>query len=403
MTVSEPDPPSTADPIRRLLRVSHLLTADQLASTVATHAADLGFSEAAIYLVDYEQLSLVPLPGPGVPPRQELSIEGTVAGLAYRRVELTHTARPGSGHRLWLPLVDGAERLGVLELEPDTTATDVEDEARTLASLVAELLVVNDVYSDFFSRLRRRKVMSLAAEIQWDLLPPLTFATDRVVIAGALEPAYEIGGDTFDYAVTSDTADLLVLDSVGHGLTAALMASAAIGTYRHARREQQDLPEISTAIDTVLKQQFGHSQFATAAIVRLDLDTGQLRWVNAGHPAPLILRQGSLLHPPACAPSRPLGLQAGKPVACELRLEPGDQVLLYTDGIVEARSPTGEFFGEQRLADFISRAAAAGDAAPETIRRLMRQVLTHQADQLQDDASIVLLEWRTGGEQHFLH
>ena len=401
MTSRESDAPPI-DPIRRLLRESHLLAADQVAPVVAARAADLGFLETVIYLTDYEQVSLLPLPGPGVPPRQELSIEGMVAGLSYRRMQVAHTDRPGSGHHLWLPLLDGAKRLGVIELQVATATADSEDEARTLASLVAELVVVNDLDSDAFSRLRRRRVMTLAAEIQWDLLPPQTFATNRFVIAGALEPAYEIGGDTFDYAVTDDTADVLVLDSVGHGLPAELLASAAVGAYRHARRSQLDLPAISQAMDAVIAQQFSASQFATAAIVRLDLDTGRLRWVNAGHPAPLILRSGSLLHLPACPPARPLGLQTGKPLECETRLQPGDQVLLYTDGIIEARSPQGEFFGEDRLADFILRAAAAGDPAPETVRRLMRQVLAHQADQLQDDASIVLLEWRTGRERHLL-
>jgi serine phosphatase RsbU (regulator of sigma subunit) len=87
------------------------------------------------------------------------------------------------------------------------------------------------------------------------------------------------------------------------------------------------------------------------------------------------------------------------PVVCDTRLEPGDRLLLYTDGITEARSPAGEFFGEQRLADFISLALVAGDRAPETVRRLMRSVLTHQAGRLQDDASIVVLEWLTGQAQ----
>ena len=82
-----------------------------------------------------------------------------------------------------------------------------------------------------------------------------------------------------------------------------------------------------------------------------------------------------------------------------MRLEPGDRLLLYTDGITEARSPAGEFFGEQRLGDFISSPLAAGDPAPETVRRLMRRMLAHQADKLQDDASIVVLTWLTGEEQ----
>ncbi|SDY58850.1 Serine phosphatase RsbU, regulator of sigma subunit [Modestobacter sp. DSM 44400] len=270
---------------------------------------------------------------------------------------------------------------------------------RALVSLVAELVVVNDAYSDVFSRLRRRKTLSLAAEIQWELLPPLTFGTERVVITGGLEPAYEIGGDTFDYAVNGSSVDLLVLDSVGHGLPAAVLASVAVGAYRHARRNMLDLPDIAAEIDEAIAGQFGASQFATAVLARLDLDTGRLRWINAGHPDPLILRGASLVHPPHCSPSRPLGLQSSKPVCCETRLEPGDRLLLYTDGITEARSPEGEFFGEERLADFIATASAAGDPAPETVRRLMRSVLTHQADQLQDDASIVVLEWLTGEEQ----
>ncbi len=99
-----------------------------------------------------------------------------------------------------------------------------------------------------------------------------------------------------------------------------------------------------------------------------------------------------------CPPDPPLGLQDSKPQACEASLQPGDR-LLYTEGIVEARSPAGEFFGEQRLSDFVIRSAAAGVPAPETLRRLMREVLAHQTDQLQDDASVVALEWLAGEPQ----
>jgi hypothetical protein len=390
------------DPLRSLLEASHLLAADDLCSTVAVHALPMGVRETVIYLADYEQVTLLPLTGRGVPERQELSIEATMAGLAFRRVEMVTSSATQGACRLWVPLLNGVERLGVIEMIlPVEPTDDLHDDIRAFVSLVAELLVVNDAYGDVFSRLRRRKTLSLAAEMQWDLLPPLTFGTDRVVITGGLEPAYDIGGDSFDYAVNGSLADLLVLDSVGHGLPAAVLAAVAISAYRHARRNMLDLPEMAAAINATIAGQFPGSQFATAVLARLDVDTGRLRWINAGHPEPLILRGSSLVELPHCPPSRPLGLQEVKSSCCETRLEPGDRLLLYTDGITEARSPDGEFFGEQRLADFIAAAVAAGDTAPETVRQLMRHVLTHQADQLQDDASIVVLEWVTG-EEHQL-
>lgn len=395
------DTPGSAgrDPLRALLRDIHLLAPDQLSAVVAARGRELGSRETIVYLVDYEQLLLQPLRGEGVPVRQELSVDGSLGGRAFRQVEVITSPAHRHTQRMWVPLLDGVERLGVVELVVDEITPAVQDEMRAFVGLVAELIIVNDGYTDIFAQLRRRKTMSLAAEMQWDLLPPLTFASDRVVISGALEPAYDIGGDTFDYAVNGPTVDLMVLDAVGHGLSAAVLASTAVGAYRHARREKHDLPDVAAAMNDVIASEFTGSRFATAALARLHLDTGQLRWVNAGHPDPLIVRGGALLHPGPCKPHPPLGLQVRTPDVCETQLHPGDRVILYTDGIVEARSPEGEFFGEERLADFIHRAATAGDPAPETVRRLMGQVLAHQADHLQDDASLIVLEWRTGDER----
>jgi serine phosphatase RsbU (regulator of sigma subunit) len=390
---------SGGDPLRSLLRASHQLPAARLGSAVAEHAALFGAREAVVYLADYAQHVLVPVPGAGVPERREVTIDGSTAGRAFRRVEPVRSPPSADSAHLWLPLLDGSERIGVLELvldgEPDEA---FEEEARSFASLVAELTVSRDAYSDTLVRLRRRENLSLAAEIQWSLLPPLTYASDRVVISGALEPAYDIGGDTFDYAANDPHVDLMVLDAVGHGLTAALLAAGAIGAYRHARRQGLALPDIAAAMDAVIAEQFPASQFATAAIARLDKRNGRLEWVNCGHPEPLIVRNGALVRLPSCPPARPLGLQSGRAELCSTRLQPGDRVVLYTDGVVEARSPSGEFFGEERLADLIVRAESAGDPPPETMRRLMGSVMQHQAGQLQDDASIVMVEWRTGNE-----
>ncbi|WP_448642715.1 PP2C family protein-serine/threonine phosphatase [Geodermatophilus sp. URMC 63] len=397
--MATPTTPSAEDPLRALLRASHLLSADRVGTVVSAQAQRLGAREAVVYVADYAQHVLVPVPGEDVPARHELTIDGSLAGRAFRRVEPVHAVGHDGPATLWVPLLDGAERVGVLEyvLAGDLTP-EHEDDVRSLAAVVAELVVTRDAYSDVFARLRRRRPLTLAAEIQWELLPPLTYASDRVVVTGALEPAYGIGGDTFDYAVNGPLVDLMVLDAVGHGLPAALLSTAAVGAYRHARRDHLDLPGTAAAIDAVIAGQFTGSQFATAAIARLDLDTGLLRWVNCGHPDPLVVREGALIRPPACRPARPLGLQAAAAELCQVQLRPGDRVLLYTDGVVEARSPDGAFFGEERLADLVVRAELAGDPPPETMRRLMGSVMAHQAGQLQDDASIVMVEWRTGGE-----
>src|SRR3954466_8282822 len=125
---------------------------------VAAHARSMGAREIVLYLADYEQATLVPLPGAGVPERQELAIEATLAGRAFRRVEVVTSSATGGSHRLWLPLLDGVERLGVVELvlpaEPDA---DLQDDLLALISLVAELVVTKDAYGDVFTRARRRK------------------------------------------------------------------------------------------------------------------------------------------------------------------------------------------------------------------------------------------------------
>ncbi|MDP9390005.1 MAG: serine/threonine-protein phosphatase [Actinomycetota bacterium] len=363
----------------------------------------LGALEAVVYLADYEQHSLVPVLGEGVPARSPLTIDDSAGGEAFRRVDVVRPPVQEGISRLWVPLLDGAERNGVLEMVYGRSLSEAdEQEARNYASLIAELSVTRDAYSDVFARLRRSRPLTVAAEMQWDLLPPLTFATDRVVITGALEPSYEIGGDTFDYAVNGATAELLVLDAVGHGLPAALLAAAGVGAYRNARREGHSLPDVAAKVDRVIAEQFAGSRFATAVLARLDLAGGELRWVNAGHPAPLVVRDHELVYPPLCPSSLPLGLQRGRAEECTFQLEPGDRVLLYTDGIVEARSPEGDFFGEERLAQLVVQAEGAGEAPPEMLRKLMRSVMEHQAGQLQDDASIVVLEWRTGREERLI-
>jgi hypothetical protein len=374
----------------QLLDASHDLAPDELVAAVTQAGQAVDADDVAIYLVDYQQTLLVPLPDGAN--RTPLEIDATLAGRAFAAIAVQE-ADTGAGRRLWLPLLDGAERLGVLGL----TLPSIDDRLRRrcswLATLVAELLLSKGQYTDTYSQSRRRQSMGLAAEMQWQLLPPLTFVTPRVVIAGLLEPAYEVAGDAFDYALNADTAHLAVIDPVGHDLTASILAAVTVGSYRHSRRAGLDLKATHAAMDRAIAGQFGGERFVTGQLAQLDCVTGLLQWVNAGHPLPLLLRRAKVVDTLACHPVPPLGVGLAQPEIATAALEPADRVLFYTDGVTEGRNLAGEPFGEARLADLLVRATLAGQPAAETMRRLAHAILAHQGRTPRDDATMVFLEW----------
>lgn len=343
-----------------------------------------------MYLADYEQATLMPLTT-DASAHQPLAIDTTFAGRAFCTVDLLEST---DGERLWIPILDGTERLGVLEL----VATGISDRLRSsawpLSSLVALLLTSKALNTDQFAVARRRKTMALAAETQWELLPPLTFASSRVVISGMLEPSYRIGGDSFDYALNGHVAHLAIVDAMGHGIPASMLAAFAVSAYRHSRRGGDTLEEAYRRVDEALMAQFGNERFVTAQLGQLDCSSGELRWVNAGHPLPLLIRDGRVVGSMTCRPSLPLGLGGDVEAVAVEQLQPGDRVLLFSDGVVEARSAQGKFFGQDRLIGMLERETAAGLPAPETVRRLIRVVMEHHDGAMQDDATILLVEWR---------
>jgi hypothetical protein len=393
-----------------LLQASHRCSLDELPRLVREHAAPAGLRDAVIYLADRQQERLLPLLAGGRdagPAAREFGIDSTLPGLAFRNVEVVHghagAATPAE-HGLWVPLLDGTERLGVLGVRADAVDEELLEQARRLASLVALLVVSKRSYGDTYARLIRTREMNLAAELQWNLLPPLTFANQAVVITGALEPAYEVAGDALDYAVAERVARLSIFDAMGHDLAAGLTASIAVASCRNMRRRGAGLVETSEAIDAAIGGQFGQRRFATGILADLDTDTGVLRWVNRAHPPPLLIRQGRWVSSLGCEPAPPMGLGLGiAPRLCHQQLQPGDRLVLYTDGVTEARG-AGErqWFGLDRFADFILRGEAAGLAAPETLRRLIQAVLSYHDGKLRDDAAVLLVEWRSGTDQRLV-
>jgi serine phosphatase RsbU (regulator of sigma subunit) len=216
---------------------------------------------------------------------------------------------------------------------------------------------------------------------------------DQVAVSGLLEPAYEIAGDAFDYAVNGDRVELAILDAMGHGLEASRIATLAVVSYRHSRRKGLDLADTYRAMDQVIADQFGEEHFVTGQLACLTVSTGQLQWLNAGHPRPLLLRGGSSLVDLVSETCLPIGLSDVPSQVAQVALQPGDCVLFFTDGVIEARSPDGELFGRDRLGDLFVRASASGEIPPEMMRRLVHAVLDHQQGRLQDDATMVVLCW----------
>lgn len=376
-----------------LIEGTHLAPPDRLPAAAAAAAGALNL-DLTIYLIDYGQRALHPYPAnDGLAP---LAVDTTLAGRAFRLVQAM-PVRGEHGRRLWVPLLDGVERLGVLEVVPRDN-TDLNDpglrvQCRWLATLLGHLITINTELGDSIDAVRLQRPRTTASELIWQLLPPLTSGMGNFVLAGMLEPCYEIGGDTFDYSMSETTAWLAIFDAVGHTLNSGLIAAAALAAYRGTRRAGHGLDEQARAIDETIAHHFPGGSFVTGVLAELDLTSGRLRYINAGHPRPLLLRSGKIVKSLGQGHRRPFGLGVSTVVPGTETLQTADWLVLFTDGITEARDDDGRFFGEARLVDFLEREAAAGYPPPETVRRLIHAVMAHQNGVLQDDATVLLARW----------
>ncbi|MEA2686607.1 MAG: hypothetical protein QOE93_1802 [Actinomycetota bacterium] len=386
-----------------LLRRASLTPPDLLAADIANALHDAGGNHLIFYVVDYEQETLQPVALGGellAESPKGVTIEGTMAGRAFRTQKVLSAEIEG-GWRIWAPVRERAERIGVIELGfPAVAGEGIGDELLTLCDdlglLVGHLTHTAGRYTDLIELRRRRRPMNLAAEMQWDLLPPLSFTSPEVSIAGLLEPAYFVAGDAFDYSLNGDVLAFAIIDAMGHGVHSTLASTLALGAFRYGRRRRLDLPVIAEHMDDAVAEQFHGDSFVTGHLAHLDVATGELRWVNAGHPPPLLMRGAKVVGELACVPCFPFGLGISITEIGQCVLQPGDRVLFYSDGATEARPSGGEQFGVERLISEVEQFIGSGVLPSETLRRLAMRLRQHRGGELEDDATLVFLEWLPG-------
>ena len=339
---------------------------------------------------------------------EELPLDGGPAEQALR----TQTVQVLAGNReggqgstsewtVLAPVTERGEALGLLEMSLSTEPDDdvLADIVRT-AHVLGFVVIANRRHTDLFEWGQRSSAFSLPAEIQRRLLPAaFTCEAGSFTLSAWLEPAATVGGDTFDYSLGRDVLHLSLTDAMGHGVASALTATLCVGSLRNTRRSGASLLDQAAAANAALTDHLdvvGVEGFVTGLLGRLELRTGRLALVNAGHLAPYLAR-GGRVESVDVPPSFPLGLFAEATYGItQVTLQPGDRLVFVTDGMVERNAATLDLVAE------ISETRLLHPR--EATRRLADKVLDASGPTLADDATLLVLDWhghhaRDGGSR----
>ncbi len=264
------------------------------------------------------------------------------------------------------------------------------DDLQDFAAYAAITLELSSGYTDAVHAVRRRKETSPAAEIQQNLLPPRIARVEGADLAGGVLPGYDAGGDFFDYASNADGLWLVIADAAGKGNSAAALSSLAVGALRAARRAGTGLQETARlAHEAILA--LDSDRYLTAIIASWDPHDEHLRWINCGHPTPLVLRGSGQISELNGERTYPLGMRFGMrtfPVL-DAPVRSGDRLLLYSDGLSERSTAGGERIGEEGLRRILTELSAC--SAAMTVRGLQDAVIAASPEPLRDDATLLVM------------
>lgn len=298
------------------------------------------------------------------------------------------------GHRAYLPMQVWGERLGVLLVEAGVpTDAETTEQLAAVAGELALALRAADLVTDRYRRASRRQRLTMAAELQWELLPGRSLGDERFLVAGQLEPAYAVYGDHFDWTLTGDTLTVTVLNGHGDGLDAAVLSAVAVNAMRNARRSGANIVEQAELASDAVHARYGGSMYAATLLLEIDLTSGRVEAVDAGSPRAVIAREREIL-PVVLEQQLPVGMFGETRYETQrFSLEPGDRLLVVSDGVHHAAPGGRPAYGESAL--FSALRGTRLQPATEAVGTVMRDLRAyHAGSDPADDAVTVCLDWR---------
>ncbi|MEE1757033.1 PP2C family protein-serine/threonine phosphatase [Streptomyces sp. SP18CS02] len=354
--------------------------------------AGLGATDVVLVLADYSLTMLQPVDAVS-PSARSLPLHDSSEGRAFGSQEPRTEAGPGGEIAHHLPVTVRGERLGVLtvRLPGDRSTAETVVELAHIAALLGHEILVAERDTDFYQRARRVTRLTLAAEMQWQLLPGRSYAQPEFEIGAQLEPAYAIHGDNFDWSSDASTLTLAVTNGMSEGTEASLLTSLTVNALRNARRAGIGIADQAALADQAVYAQHRGALYVSTLLMRFDLRTGLACAVDAGSPQ-LWRRRGRSVERVPLDAQLPLGMfEESDYRAQEIDVRPGDRLLVASDGVYEAASPQGEAYGVRALARAIqSTSLLPAASVPGAV---LRELAAHRGSETSDDALVICLDW----------
>ncbi|MEU1463171.1 PP2C family protein-serine/threonine phosphatase [Streptomyces sp. NPDC005727] len=357
-------------------------------------AEEYAAQSVELFLADYGLTVLQPvseLPYTAEP----VSLHGSTVGRAFGAQEPFVESAKGGSVRVHLPVTVRGDRLGVLSVAlPDgDAAPGLLGELADIAEVLGHEVVVAERDTDVYLQARRKDRLTLAAEMQWQLLPGRSCARPEFELGAQLEPAYAIYGDNFDWSATADRLMLYVTNGMGEGIEASLLTNLAINALRNARRAGLALPDQAALADQAVYAHYRGRCYLSVLMFDFELATGRAKVVDAGSPQLLRLRDG-VVERVTFEAQLPLGMfEETDYVTQEFQVEPGDRLVFVSDGVYAVASPLGEAYGDAALARAVMSTRLL--PAAEVPRAILRELTGHRGQPApEDDALVVCLDWR---------